>query len=166
MSLICPSRSATTVTINSVALPKVMLSRPPRDIPTVLASSSVAKLSIEASGISAKKFVTNTVVDDHPRQPERIAKGRNMRRTLIYAWQKTALMSLLKTDRTRSFPRSGLVSRASLSSAGIILSWRLRGCPRPQELMQAWLACLIIQPYIITCYVRQSGHNDMRHINQ
>jgi len=56
--------------------------------PALSLSASVATLSNEAKGISAKKLVRKIVVGDHSSAPEIIAKGRNTRRTLMYALQK------------------------------------------------------------------------------
>ena len=83
ISLTCPSRSATIPTINSVALPKVTLSNPPIPGPTFLLNSSVAKLNNAAKGMRAKKFVANTIVEDHSNAPDMSAKGRKISRMLI-----------------------------------------------------------------------------------
>src|SRR5271170_1030610 len=96
--------------INSVALPKVTLSNPPIPCPAFLLNSSVAKLSSEAKGRRAKKFVANTTVGDHSKAPDNSAKGRKINRMLMYySLNRMVCMSLRGLDDTRccefQFPR-------------------------------------------------------------
>ena len=98
-------------TINSVALPKVTLSNPPIPCPTFLLNSSVAKLSSEAKGMRAKKFVVNTIVGDHSKAPEINAKGRKINRMLMYALKRMVRMSLRGLEETSSCESEGLPSR-------------------------------------------------------
>jgi len=75
--------SATIPRINSVALPKVMLSRPPAVDPTCFVNSLVAKLKSKARGIKAKKFVVNITAEDQLRKSDRSANGTKTNRTLM-----------------------------------------------------------------------------------
>ena len=66
--------------MSSTAFPKVALRRPPKVWPSLVDSSSVAKLSRAASGIIAKKFSKNTAVGLHPTFPAIIPSGTKTRR--------------------------------------------------------------------------------------
>lgn len=83
MSLICPFLRAKIPTINSVALPKVMLTNPPAVDPILLLNSLVEWLNNKDKGMRAKKFVVNTTADGQLRAPDIMANGTNINKTLI-----------------------------------------------------------------------------------
>lgn len=70
------------LTINSTALPKVALSRPPRASPSFEESSSVAKERQAARGMMAKKLRMKTTVGLQSIAPEKRPSGTNTSRTL------------------------------------------------------------------------------------
>lgn len=73
---------ASVLTINSTALPKVAFRRPPSVSPSLTEISSVAKESMAARGIIAKKLRVKTAVALHSSAPAMRPSGTKMRRTL------------------------------------------------------------------------------------
>jgi hypothetical protein len=63
-SMYSPARRAVRAIISSVRLPSVALSRPPAASPVLAATSSVARLSMAASGTIARTDSTKSVVPD------------------------------------------------------------------------------------------------------
>lgn len=70
------------LTISSTAFPNVAFKSPPNVWPSLADSSSVAKLSSDASGMMATKLRTKTAVGFQPRAPAMIPSGTKTRNTL------------------------------------------------------------------------------------
>ena len=67
------------LTINSTAFPKVAFSKAPNVCPVYSDSCSVAELNKVASGMTAKRFTTKTVVALHPNKVARKPMGKKTR---------------------------------------------------------------------------------------